>query len=239
MAGGAYVALSGLRARSEHLDRLAADIANAGTSGYKAERGTTQAAERLTFERALESAIDVASGPRTFDLRSGAIAATGRDLDFAVRGGGFFVVDTPGGPRYTRNGHFERRADGVLTTSDGHVVQGEGGPIQLETGPISVGEDGTIRTGATVAGRLRVVDFADPSVLVREGNSRFDAGGATPTAVTGARVERGALEKSNVSVVDRIAELTEASRTFEGLQRGLGLIMNDIDGRAITELGRR
>ena len=49
MAGGAYVALSGLRSRSEHLDRLASDLANAGTSGYKAERSTTSAAERDTF----------------------------------------------------------------------------------------------------------------------------------------------------------------------------------------------
>jgi flagellar basal body rod protein FlgG len=239
MAGGAYVALSGLRARSQHLDRLAADIANAGTSGYKAERGTTEAAERLTFDRALESAIDVATGPKAFDMRSGAIATTGRDLDFALRGGGFFVVDTESGPRYTRNGHFERRADGVLTTSDGEVVQGENGPIQLTAGALSTAEDGTIRSGATVAGKLRIVEFADTGVLAREGSARFNAGTVTPTAMAAPRVERGALEKSNVSVVDRIAEMTETSRTFEALQRGVALLMNDIDGKAITELGRR
>lgn len=239
MAGGAYVALSGLLTRSGHLDRLAADIANANTSGYKAERATTAAAERLTFDRALESAIDVADGTTKFDMRSGAIATTGRDLDFALRGGGFFVVDTPSGPRYTRNGHFERRADGVLTTADGEVVQGENGPIQLTGGALSASEDGTIRTGATVAGKLRIVEFADTSVLAREGSARFNAGTATPTTVAAPRVERGSLEKANVSVVDRIAELTETSRTFEALQRGVGLIMNDIDGRAITELGRR
>jgi flagellar basal body rod protein FlgG len=239
MAGGAYVALSGLRARSEHLDRLAADIANAATSGYKAERGTTAAAERLTFNRALESAIDVAHGPTTVDMRDGAITPTGRDLDFALRGGGFFVVDTPGGPRYTRNGHFERGADGMLATADGDIVQGEGGPIQLGTGALSVGEDGTIRTGATVAGKLKVVDFTDASVLAREGSARFNAGGVTPVAMAAPRVQAGALEKSNVSLVERIAEMTETSRTFEALQRGVSLIMNDMDGKAITELGRR
>jgi flagellar basal body rod protein FlgG len=76
-------------------------------------------------------------------------------------------------------------------------------------------------------------------VLAREGSTRFNAGAATPTATATPRVERGALEKSNVSVVDRIAEMTANSRTFEALQRGMGLIMNDIDGKAITELGRR
>ena len=73
MAGGAYVALSGLRSRSDHLERLAADIANAGTSGYKAERGTTSAAERPTFDRMLESAIDVAPGPSQLDFQSGVV----------------------------------------------------------------------------------------------------------------------------------------------------------------------
>ena len=79
MAGGAYIALSGLRSRAEHLERLASDIANAGTSGYKAERGTTSAAERPTFDRMLESAIDVAPGPSQLDFQSGVLVPTGRD----------------------------------------------------------------------------------------------------------------------------------------------------------------
>jgi flagellar basal-body rod protein FlgF len=239
MAGGAYVALSGLRSRSEHLDRLASDIANAGTSGYKAQRSTTSAAERPSFNRLLESAIDVAPGPSQFDFQSGAIAPTGRDLDMALRGRGFFVVNTPAGPRYTRNGHFERRADGTLTTEDGAVVAGENGPIQLGTGPLSVDQDGTVHAGASIAGKLKIVDFAEYTGLEREGSARFRATGVATVAPTGTTVEPGALEKSNVSVVDRIAELTEVSRTFEALQRGVTLLLNDIDGRAITELGKR
>lgn len=240
MAGGAYVALSGLRSRSEHLDRLASDLANAGTSGYKAERSTTSAAERATFDRALQSAIDVAPGPSRFDLRAGAIATTGRELDLAIAGQGFFVIDTPAGPRYTRNGHFERAADGMLVTEDGFAVAGENGPITLGTGALSIAEDGTIRTGATIAGRVRLVQFDDAVPLAREGGSRFRApAGAPVTAATNATVHGGSLEKSNVSVVDRVAELTEVTRTFEALQRGVSLLMNDIDGRAITELGRR
>jgi len=239
MAGGAYVALSGLRSRSDHLERLAADIANAGTSGYKAERGTTSAAERPTFDRMLESAIDVAPGPSQLDFQSGVVIPTGRDLDIALRGKGFFVIDTPGGPRYTRNGAFERRADGTLITSDGSVVSGESGPIKLGPGTIGIGQDGTVKAGAAVAGKLKIVDFSDYSLLGREGAARFRADNATPVAATGTLVEGASLEKSNVSIVDRIAELTEVTRTFEALQRGVGLLMNDVDGRAISELGRR
>jgi len=239
MAGGAYVALSGLRSRADHLERLAADIANAGTSGYKAERGTTSAAERPTFDRMLESAIDVAPGPSQLDFQSGVLIPTGRDLDVALRGKGFFQIDTAAGPRYTRNGAFERRADGTLITSDGSVVAGESGPIKLGPGTIGIGQDGTVKAGSAVAGKLKIVDFSDYGQLAREGAARFRADNANQVAATGTLVEGASLEKSNVLVVDRIAELTEVTRTFEALQRGVGLLMNDVDGRAISELGRR
>lgn len=240
MAGGAYVALSGLRARADHLDRLAADIANGSTSGYKAQRGTTTEAERPVFDFALQAAVDVSRGPERYDFRTGAIAPTGRDLDFALEGRGFFVVDTPGGPRYTRNGHFTRAGDGSLITEDGHAVLGVDGPIRLGEGELSVEPDGTIRTGAAIAGRLRIVDFADYGGLVRESGSRFRAPeGVQPIAAEGARLQSGAVERSNVSMVERIAELTEVTRTFEALQKGVSVLMNDLDGRAITELGRR
>jgi flagellar basal-body rod protein FlgF len=240
MAGGAYVALSGLRARMDHLDRLATDIANAGTSGYKAERATTTAAERPSFDRALQSAVDVAPGPGRYDFRAGSIAPTGRDLDVALNGPGFFVVQTPGGPRYTRNGHFDRAADGTLVTEDGMSVLGESGAIQLGKGDLSIDPDGNVRTGATVSGKLQVVNFTDTTSLAREGNSRFLTSDPTQaTAVKNPEVQSGALEKSNVSMVERIAELTEVTRTFEALQKGISVLMNDIDGRAITELGRR
>jgi flagellar basal-body rod protein FlgF len=240
MAGGAYTALSGLRARMEQLDRVAADLANVNTAGYKAERVTTVVAERPDFSRALQSAIDVTPGPGQLDMRNGPLATTGRDLDFALEGSGFFQIETPRGVRYTRNGQFERKADGTLVTSDGMPVLGQKGPIRLATGAITVDADGTVRTGGTPAGKLEVVDFGDYTGLRREEHGRFAvAGGAQPQAASGTTVRNASLEQSNASVVDRMVQLTEVRRAFEGLQRGLTVLMNDIDGRAITELGRR
>ena len=103
MPGGSYAALSGMRARMEELDRLAVDLANVGTSGYKTERGTTSASERPSFRATLDSAVDVVRGGTRTDFKSGAIAPTGRDLDVAIDGRGFFVVETPAGERYTRD----------------------------------------------------------------------------------------------------------------------------------------
>ncbi len=239
MPGGVYAALSGMRARLEDLDRLASDLANVGTSGYKTERAATSASERPSFRAALDSAVDATTGTTRVDFRSGTIGATGRDLDVAIEGRGFFVVNTPAGERYTRNGAFSRREDGVLTIADGSPVLGTSGEIRVGRGQISVGGDGTIKAGDVVAGKLRIVDFAVPADVQRESGVRFRAAqGIEPTDVT-PRIVSGSLEQANVSMVDRMAALTDLTRSFEALQRGVSVLMNDVDGRAITELGRR
>ena len=244
MPGGAYSALSGMRARLEDLDRLASDLANIGTSGYKTERAATVAAERPSFRAVLDSAVDVTTGSTRLDFRPGTIGTTGRDLDAAIEGAGFFVVNTPNGERYTRNGSFVRRGDGVLTSTDGLPVVAEGTStppkeIKVGTGTISIAQDGTVKAGDVVAGKLKLVSFASEEDIERESGTRFRAKtGVTPAAAT-PRVVGGALEQSNVTMVDRMVALTEVQRTFEALQRGVSMLMNEIDARAIGELGRR
>lgn len=240
MAGGAYVALSGLRTRFEQLNRLASDLANFQTSGYKSERSTDVVAERPNFEQALESAIDVVGSRVSVDFKAGTVVPTGSELDFTIEGNGFFVVETPGGPRYTRDGHFQRSPDGVLQTPDGLAVQGEDGPIELPPGELTVERDGTLMVAGVSAGRLALVDFEDYEALVREGPNRFaDRSASGAREADGASVQNGVLEQSNVSMQERLAELTQVSRSFDALQRGISVLMNDVDGRAITELGRR
>jgi flagellar basal body rod protein FlgG len=220
------------------LDRLAADIANASTPGYKGQRATNEESDRPSFGDALQSVIDVASGPTRVDLKPGSVVQTSRDLDVAIEGNGFFAIDTAAGPRYTRNGHFARRADGVLTTADGDVVQGTKGEIKLGNGPIQVDESGNVRTGGTVAGTLRVVEFDNPKTLIQENAFRFRTD-ATANVVDKPSIKGGALEQSNVSIIDRVAELASTSRNFESLQKAMNVLMNDIDGQAIAQLGRR
>jgi flagellar basal-body rod protein FlgF len=239
MPGGAYSALSGMRMRLDDLDRLAADLANVNTAGYKTERTATEAAQR-DFASLLDSAIDVTSGGSKTDFRPGTIASTGRDLDVAIDGKGFFQIETPAGMRYTRGGNFTRQADGLLTTADGMPVMGEGGQIQLPAGPVTISADGTISVSKAVVGKIKVVAFERDIDLERETGTRFRAvGGVEPDDDPNARLFSGSLEQSNVSVVERVAVMTEVTRAFEALQKGISVIMNDIDGRAINELGRK
>lgn len=238
MAGGHYVALSGMRSRLDELDRLASDLANVGTAGYKAERTGQRNVPRPVFDSALESAIDASLGERKLDARAGAIEPTGRSLDIAIEGRGFLAVDTPAGPRYTRNGHLSRSADGSLITADGAVVRGVDGPITVGTGSLSIDDDGTVTSDGVAVGKIAVVEFDDPGQLVRESGALL-RGDATPTPVAAPVIRTGSLEQSNVSVVDRVAELTSVNRSFQALQKAITVLMNDVDGRAIETFGRR
>lgn len=238
MAGGHYVALSGMRTRLDELDRLASDLANVGTAGYKGERSGHRTVPRPMFDRALDSAIDAALGARKLDVRAGAIEPTGRPLDVAIEGDGFLVVETPAGPRYTRNGHLSRGPDGALVTGDGAVVRGVDGALSVGDGPLSIEPDGSVVSDGVVVGRLAVVTFADPGALVRESGTLLRAD-QTPTAAATPTLRTGSLEQANVSVVDRIAELTSVNRSFQALQKAVSVLMNDVDGRAIDTFGRR
>ena len=245
MPGGIYIALSGLRHYTGQLDQLASDIANASTSGYKTQRSASVASERATFSSALQAAIDVAPGETKIDFRPGSVRPTGRDFDFALEGRGFFVVETPDGLQYTRNGHFRVDQEGTLTTADGLIVQGETGddeygPLVLPSGVVGVEPDGTVLVDGVASGKFRLADFPDYDVLMRSGGGRFSVRtGAEPVIPTEVALRGGALEGSNVSMAERLVQMTEVSRTFEALQRGISVLMNEIDGRAITELGRR
>jgi len=237
--GGQYIALSGMRTRLGDLDRLAEDIANANTTGYKAERTAREQVNRPSFDDSLQTAIDVVQGGRRMDMSTGAITPTGRDLDIAIEGAGFLTVQTPNGTRYTRDGHLVRGTDGTLNAADGNPVLAQGdNTIKIGTGKITIDQDGTVHSDGTVAGKLQITEFEDPGQLERAGGAMLAAGTQTPMEADKVDVRSGALEQSNVSVVVRIAELTDVARSFDALQRAISIQMNDIDGKAIDHLGR-
>jgi flagellar basal body rod protein FlgG len=229
-----------MRSRIDQLDRLAADISNINTAGYKGEVTSDAEADR-PFAAMLQSAIDVSTGSRRLDTTAGSIEPTGRDLDVAIEGKGFFAIQTPGGVRFTRNGRFTRQVDGTLATEDGSpVLANGGGTLTVPRGKVDIGTDGTLKVGGVAAGKLELVEFADPGRLVRENRATLRApDGMAPLPAENTAVRGGALEQSNVSVGDRIAALTEVMRTFETLQKAVSLQMNDLDARAIDVLGRR
>src|ERR1700677_1488159 len=130
MDSGLYAAYTGLLARTQALDTAANNPANAGTSGFRAQRHDFSGALAGGVDQTPETASQVGQSVNAFgvlggnrlDLGQGELQATGNPLDLAPEGQGFFAIQTSNGVRYTRDGSFSRSSTGVLQTAKGEPV---------------------------------------------------------------------------------------------------------------------
>jgi flagellar basal-body rod protein FlgF len=236
-------AASGLQSRIEALDMVANNLANSTTSGFKLDREFYS----------IFSAEDNGSAPQTngsslpliqrqwTDFSQGQLQPTGSPLDVALNGKGFFVVNGPSGPLYTRNGSFTLSPAGVLTTSDGYPVTGTSGQtIQTQAGtPVEISTDGTIQQNGQTVAQFQVVDFRDPMVLSKMGGSYFANSNPAkqPVPVTDTTVEQGKVEGSNVAAAESAVRLVGLMRQFEMLQKAITMT-SDMDKKALEEVAR-
>ena len=186
----------------------------AATSAAVAGRTTAgQAAAEPRWARVTRADLSHA-----VDVRPGPITPSGRDTDVAIMGRGFFEIQTADGPRYTRNGSFILNSERQLTTPDGHPVAGDGGALTLEGGEFTIASDGTVTVDGQAVGRLKLVDFADPSRLEHMGDSLLKAPAdlaPQPVSTEETIVAQGHIEGSNVNPVDTLVAMIEAQRAFE------------------------
>jgi flagellar basal-body rod protein FlgF len=225
------VGLSQQIAARRSMEVIANNLANLSTPSFKRE--SVQFEQYMTRLPATEAegggTVDVAfvlDRGVVRDLSTGRFERTNGVLDFALSGPGYFVVESPEGERYTRNGHFQLDNQGRVVTDDGYVVQSDGGAIaiQQQDSDIQVGPDGTIsiknQVGAAVQllGKMRIVTFADERLLQKTGASLFDAGGQTAIAATAeTRVHQGVIEKSNVEPVVEITKMIDVLRAYQAV----------------------
>jgi flagellar basal-body rod protein FlgG len=159
------------------------------------------------------------------DFSQGSIRESGNPLDAAITGPGFFVVTTPDGERYTRQGQFHLDATGAVVNASGYPVQGDNtAEIQLPPGRIEIDTNGTIAVDGVQAAKLRVVAFADLAALAPEGAALFTANGeAAPTDVdpSETQVIQGSIELANVDMIRGLVELIDVSRGYETYMRAI------------------
>jgi flagellar basal-body rod protein FlgF len=246
MNNGVLIGLSRMMALGRELEVVSNNIANINTTGYKADSAIFQEfispvadhGDFLGGDRRLSYVHDRATW---HDFRPGPIQLTGNPLDVAIEGDVFFVVQTPRGERYTRNGAFKLDATGTLVTTEGYQVQGDGGAIRFQNndGKIAIAEDGTIRVreGADTKsdaqrGKLRLVRFDQPGNLQKDGSSLFVAPGGVqpqdPQAPQRWRVVQGGLEQSNVRGVVEMSRMIEITRSYTAIA---GLLQGHSDMR--------
>ena len=214
-----YLAMAGAKANMVRQDVLAHNLANASTTGFRAE---------LTAFRAVPVLGDGAS-TRVYAIETtpgynpdpGPVAATGRNLDVAMRGNAWLAVQaTDGTEAYTRAGALDVNTEGLLVTRGGLQVVGDGGPITVPPNArVLVGGDGTVTatvgTGAPQGvGRIKLVTPEAPLLRGNDGLFRAAAGDDLPADAT-AGLQTEALEGSNVSPIESMVAMISAARQFE------------------------
>ncbi len=233
-----YIGLSRQSTLQQQMDIIANNLANQDTPGFKVEQLI------LNSQSGAPAKNDAVKGPVQFsvagglarDFSEGELTQTGRPLDVAIDGTGFFKVSTPQGERYTRDGRFSINDQGKLITASGAaVLDDSGGEITLDpnNGPATISADGVVsqKSGqgpqGVRVGKIGVVRFDSLSVLSKEGDNLFsNSSNSQPQAAPDARVRQGVLEGSNVKPIVEITNLIEVSRAYE---RMATLVQNNSD----------
>lgn len=218
-----YTAMSGAKHIMEKQATTSHNLANVSTTGFRAQLDSFRAIPVIGAQLPTRSfVVDATVGS---DFRPGAIQQTGRDLDVAVQGQGWIAVQLEDGTEaYTRNGSLKLNENGLLQTQSGASVMGDGGPIAIPPDVnISVAKDGTVTSIAAdykpgapiILGRIKLVNPPEES-LVRgdDGLFRLKEGGEADADANVALIG-GALEGSNVNVVESMVDMIALARQFD------------------------
>jgi flagellar basal-body rod protein FlgG len=236
-----WVGKTGLSAQNTRLSTIANNLANAATVGFKRDdaqfedllyqvRVQPGAASSQSTE--LPSGMQIGTGVRVVStskqFTEGSLQITGRSLDVAINGRGFFQVQLPDGTTaYTRNGQFQLSADGEIVTSTGLVVQ-PSVTVPQDAQTITISRDGIVevqlagQAAPQQIGQFQLTDFINPSGLQAIGNNLFLETGSSGTPQQGqpgttgfGLVEQNTLESSNVDVVEEMVNMITTQRTYE------------------------
>jgi flagellar basal-body rod protein FlgF len=255
MIYGLWLSATGVTTNSHQVDVIANNLANAETSGFKRQLATFQ-------ERDPESKVrpDIKGGdrlfdnlgggqllsPSSFDTSAGQLQQTGRNLDVAVAGDGYFMVqDAQGQQRLTRNGNFMADRDGNLVMaidSKTRVLDANKQPIKFDpevnTGNIEIGNDGSIEHAGQVLNKIGVFNVADEKLLRPVGGTLLKAPASVEVKqVEGGQMESGYLEGSNVDPATELTKLMEAQRMLDA-NANLIRTQDQSMSRLVNDVGR-
>ncbi len=220
MESTAYIALSRQSVLREKMAVVAQNLANITTPGFKAEDmlfveylDESSPSGAVSFVQSISLIRDFAPGP---------LSATGNALDLAIKGEGYFTVETPEGPRFTRNGSFSLNGDGEVVNSEGLALLDDANAplvIPANSGSITVARDGTISTERGRVGQITLVRFEDERRLKKIGGGLFDAGGEIALPLENGEVHQGMIEGSNVKGVVEMTRMIDTVRSYQSASR--------------------
>lgn len=218
-----YTAMSGAKQVLEKQATASHNLANASTTGFRAQLDSFRAVPVMNAE--VPTRAFVTDSTVGIDFTPGPIQQTGRDLDVAVQGSGWISVQlADGSEAFTRDGSFKVDENGVLQTHSGATVLGDGGPITIPPGvTVSIAKDGTVtgiengfKPGASnVLGRIKLVNPPNENIVRGDDGLFRLKDGSTPDADASVALVGGSLEGSNVNPVDAMVDMISLARQFE------------------------
>lgn len=244
MLRGIYTATSGMLVESMRMDVTSNNLANVDTAGFQRQTAHIYSFPERPVARVYQGGNRTLGnlGTGAFvegsatSFAPGSVRTTHNPLDVAIVGAGFFAIETPDGPRYTRDGRFTVNGNGLLTTLDGNLVRGERGSIYVGDGEVLLGENGEILVNGEEVNKLLLVEFNDRDGLVRRGANLFEASAEAGQPFRyRATLVPGALEQANVNVVTEMVNLITIQRAYEANQKvvqsydeTLGKLINEV-----------
>ncbi|NBX03034.1 MAG: flagellar hook-basal body complex protein [Alphaproteobacteria bacterium] len=234
MDNSIYVTLSRQLALFRDMDVTSNNIANASTSGYGTQHIMFNSYLTKDINQGNQNPMAFANDIATYrDTTQGSLKATGNPLDVAVAAGGYFMVQTPLGTRYTRSGNFQLDGAGTLITADGNPVLDNAG--QQITFPedaqnIEIGSVGNIKVNGLDFTNLGVVQFENEQVLEHAGGTLYKTD-VTPERTEDIVVSQGVLENSNVQPVVELTHMIEVSRSVTSTAKFIE-VMYDLQRKA-------
>lgn len=218
-----YTAMTGAKQIMDQQATVSNNLANATTNGFRAQLDSFRAVP--VVGPGMPTRAFVVDATVGHDFRSGPIQQTGRDLDVAVQGAGWIAVERPDGSEgYTRQGSLKLNENGILQTQSGLNVMGDGGPITIPPDVIvTIGKDGTISSvpngngpnTTTVLGRIKLVNPPEETLTRADDGLFIVQGGDAAEADANVSLVSGAVEGSNVNVVDSMVSMISLARQFE------------------------
>ncbi len=215
MADGIYPTLGRQTGLLREMDLIAQNIANANTTGYRAE-GLIFSEHVIRGGDGAPSVSFASGHGRQTRFLQGGLEQTGGTFDLAIEGDGYFLVDVAGEPHLTRAGAFIAGPDGALSTAEGYPVLDEGGApvfVPQNAGDLRVAPDGTVSADGQPVARIGIVAPEDPGAMTRRAGTMFAADAYQP--VENPRMLQGFLEASNVDPITEIARMVAVQNAYE------------------------
>ena len=237
MIRGIYTGAAGMSVKKTWLEVVSNNLANANTAGFKKDV--------VAFRNLIDSNnffVDENQGGNgveavVTDFSQGVLRETGNPFDLSIEGKGFFVLSDGTEQNYSRDGHFQLNAEGVLVGPRGLPVQGENGDIVITDNDFSVNRNGEIFSNGKLIDKLQILDFP-PGALEKAGNNLYSLKPNAPEPLSvQSQIIQGHLEEANINIVEEMVNLIMLSRSFNDNQKMIQT-QDDTLRRAVQDLGR-